>query len=467
MAVSEFDLVVIGSGPGGYVAAIRASQLGLRTCVVEADELGGVCLNWGCIPTKALLHVATLKEQIEDAGALGLDIGGPLKVDMSRVMAHSRKVAATLNGGVTGLLRKNKVTVKMGRACFRDAEHLEITPKAGKTTDVVKAKNIIIATGARPRVLKDFPVDNQRIWDYKGALASRELPESLLVLGAGAIGLEFANFYAALGTRVTVVEQQDQILPSEDVEISQELAQRLGERGITILTGSRARLVTGSGQQHEVIISGADGEQSLSFEKILVSVGVAGNIEAMGLENTRVRTADGFVVTDDNGLTGQPGVYAIGDVAGPPMLAHKASHEGIRCAEYIAGHVSEEPRTHDIPACVYTRPQVARIGLTEQQARDQGRDIAVGRFPFLANGKAVAITATEGFIKTIFDKKTGQLLGAHLIGPDVTELLHGLTMAQQLEATEETLMNHMFAHPTLSEALGESAMAAYRRALHI
>lgn len=282
-----------------------------------------------------------------------------------------------------------------------------------------------------------------------------------------AIGLEFANFYAALGTRVTVVEQQDQILPSEDVEISQELAQRLGERGITILTGSRARLVTSSGQQHEVIISGADGEQSLSFEKILVSVGVAGNIEAMGLENTRVRTAGGFVVTDDNGLTGQPGVYAIGDVAGPPMLAHKASHEGIRCAEYIAGHVSEEPRTHDIPACVYTRPQVARIGLTEQQARDQGRDIAVGRFPFLANGKAVAITATEGFIKTIFDKKTGQLLGAHLIGPDVTELLHGLTMAQQLEATEETLMNHMFAHPTLSEALGESAMAAYRRALHI
>lgn len=458
MNKDQFDLVVIGSGPGGYVAAIRASQLGMRTCVVEQSELGGICLNWGCIPTKALLHVSTLMDQLKAAQDVGLHIPDGSYVDLPKAVDHSRTVANTLSQGVTSLLRKNKVTVKVGKARLVGAERIEVTSEHGVQT--VDASRVIVATGARPRTIDGFPVDNQQIWDYKGALRPAQRPESLLILGAGAIGIEFACFYAALGTRVTVVEQQDRVLPSEDDEISDTLTKSLRDRGITVHTASRVQLTKQTKNHVAVRISDNDSEQTAHFEKVLVCAGVVGNIEDIGLEHTRIVTENGFIHVNEHGETAQAGVYAIGDVSGPPMLAHKASHEAIRCVEHIAGHRNDESLRHDIPSCIYSEPQVARIGLTEQQCRAEGREVRIGRFPFYANGKAVATTATDGFIKTIFDARTGQLVGAHLIGPNVTELIQGLTMAQQLEATEETLMSHMFAHPTLSEALGESVMAA-------
>lgn len=466
MSDSRFDLVVIGSGPGGYVAAIRASQLGLKTCIVEERELGGVCLNWGCIPTKALLNVSELLGQIRTAHRLGIRVPDGTSVDLEKVIEHSRAVAGTLSQGVTSLLSKNKVVVKPGRARFLDSQRIQVQAKDG-TAEQLQAKNIIVATGARPRTLNDFVVDNRQIWDYKGALRPDDLPKSLLILGAGAIGVEFACFYSALGTDVTVVEMQERVLPSEDADISAALLKSFTERGIKVVTGTSAKLLKQTKKHVEVEMTSQDKQRAAKFEKVLVCAGVVGNIDDIGLEYTQVKTANGFVIVDENGQSSQAGVFAIGDVAGAPMLAHKASHEAIRCVEHLAGHPSEEIRNHDIPSCVYSEPQVARIGLTEEQARKARTEVVVGRFPFQANGKAVATVATEGFVKTIFDKQSGQLLGAHLIGPNVTELLHGLTMAQQLEATEETLMTHMFAHPTLSEALGESAMAAYKRALHI
>lgn len=466
MAEARFDLVVIGSGPGGYVAAIRASQLGLRTCVIEQSELGGVCLNWGCIPTKALLHLSSLVTQMQTAHLMGLQIPDGTFVDIPKAVKHSRTIANTLSQGVTSLLRKNKVTVKSGRARILGAERVEIE-SAQHGAQVLESSKIIIATGARPRVLEGFPVDNEQVWDYKGALRLAELPESLLVLGAGAIGVEFACFFSALGTDVTLVEQQDRVLPSEDEEVSEALTKIFRERGINVYTNSYSELVGQTKRQLTARISNKEGEQKKTFEKVLVCAGVVGNIEDIGIENTCIATANGFITADQYGQTAQAGVYAIGDVSGPPMLAHKASHEAIRCVEHIAGYMGDEVMGHDIPSCIYSDPQVASIGLTETQSLAEGREVLIGRFPFHANGKAVATTATQGFVKTIFDKQTGQLIGAHMIGPNVTELVHGLTIAQQLEATEETLMSHMFAHPTLSEALGESVMAAYKRALHI
>jgi len=460
-----FDVVVIGGGPGGYVAALRAAQLNLRTALVERENLGGICLNWGCIPTKALLHAADTLRRIRHAGVLGISVSEP-QVDFGKLMARSRQVSQRLNRGVAHLLKKAGVSVFMGAARLNGARQVSVTDPQGATQQL-HAKNIIVATGARAGELPILPFDGKRVWSYRDALSATEAPKSLAVIGAGAIGMEFASFYAALGAKVTVVEVAPRVLPAGDEDVSGFVQQAMSRDGIAFLTN--ARLVSASVNASGVELSVEQGEDRHQFsaERVLVAVGLTGNTDGLGLEGTRVVVERGIIQTTAWGQTAEPGIYAIGDVTGAPMLAHKASHEGIECVEYIAGRRSGEQQCVTIPACVYSYPQSASVGMTEAQARARGGRIRVGKFPLEGNGKAIAIDEASGFIKTVFDEGTGELLGAHLVGPEATELIHGFTLARSLEATEAELMETVFPHPTLSEAMHEAVLAAYGRALHI
>lgn len=454
------DLIVIGGGPAGYVAAIRAAQLGMAVTLVERDALGGICLNWGCIPTKTLLHAAEVLSALQAGDQLGIVLAQAPRVDLPRMVGHSRAVAERLRKGVEYLLKKHEVRVLRGQAGLAGGGR--VTVDGGQP---LRANAILVATGARPRELAELPVDGERIWNYRHALTPRALPASLLVVGAGAIGMEFASFYAALGSQVTVVESRESVLPGEDAEVSRFVAEAYARRGIAVQVSTTARLLGLGGSGARLALRSGGQEQARDFDRVLVCAGVQGNTEDLGLEQTAARREQGCIVVDALGRSHEPGLYAAGDVCGAPMLAHKASHQALRCVEHLAGlPVDETPLL--VPACTYCDPQVASMGLTEAAAKAQGRQVVVGRFPFQGNGRALALGKPEGFVKTVFDAASGELLGAHLAGADVTELIQGLTLARQLEATDEDLVRHVFPHPTLSEAIGESALAALGRAIH-
>jgi dihydrolipoamide dehydrogenase len=462
----SFDLLVIGGGPGGYVAALRGAQLKLRTALVEREHLGGICLNWGCIPTKSLLHTADTLRRIRHAGELGLGVGEPV-IDFARVMQRSREVAQRLNRGVAHLLEKAGVTVFNGHAAFSADRAVEVRGTDG-ARQRLSAKHTLLATGAHARSLPALPFDGQRVWGYRDALAATERPRSLLVIGAGAIGMEFASFYATLGTQVTLVEAQPRVLPGGDTDVSAFVARAFERDGIVVRTGATLERARVAADAVHVTLNAAGGTETLATERVLVAVGLAGNTDRLGLEHTRVRVERGRVVTDGWGATDEPGVHAIGDLVGAPMLAHKASHQGVACAERIAGQHEGEAAPHPlIPACVYSHPQSASVGLTEGEARQRGITPRIGRFPLEANGKAIAIGEAAGFVKTLFDAASGALVGAHIVGPEATELIHGFTLAATLESTEAELMQTVFPHPTLSEAMHESVLSAFGRALHI
>lgn len=465
MSEQQFDVLVVGGGPGGYVAAIRAAQLGMRTALVEREHLGGTCLNWGCIPTKALLHSANAYRQLKGMAALGIRIGD-VSVDLQQIVERSRAVARQLNQGVEHLLKKNKVKVWSGVARLDKPGSVVVEGATGEI--VLHAKHIILATGARPRELPGIAVDGIDIWNYRHALTPQQLPASLLVVGAGAIGMEFACFYAALGSKVTVVETQERILPVEDDDISAFMRHACEAQGIAFRTGSVVAGIDKTAAGMQSTLHTPQGSDTIVTDKVLVSIGVVGNTSGLGLEGTRVAIDKGSVLTDCWGQTGEPGIYAIGDLAGAPWLAHKASHEGVLCVEKIAGldnlHAIDRLA---VPACTYGFPQVASIGLTERAARERGHAVRVGRFPFAANGKAIVMAEAEGLVKTIFERDTGELLGAHLVGPEVSELIHGFALAKTLESTEVELLQTIFPHPSLSEALHESVLSAHDRALHI
>lgn len=464
MKQEEFDITVVGGGPGGYVAAIRAAQLGLRVALVEKEHLGGICLNWGCIPTKALLRSAEIFEHFKHAAEFGLTVQGA-SFDLAKVVARSRGVAAQLNGGVKHLLKKNKVQVFDGHARLAGPGRLHVEQK-GQSVEI-RSPHIILATGARARALAPVEPDGKLIWSYKEAMTPERMPRSLLVVGSGAIGIEFASFYRALGAEVTVVEVRERILPVEDAEISA-LARKSFERdGIKILTSATVTAIEKNADSVRATIQVGGAKQELTVDRVIAAVGIVGNVENLGLEGTGVQVENTHIVTDEWCRTGEPGVYAIGDVAGAPWLAHKASHEGILCVERIAGldglHPLDKSR---IPGCTYSRPQVASIGLSEEKAKERGHPVKVGRFPFVGNGKAIALGEPEGLIKTIFDARTGELLGAHMIGAEVTELIQGYSIGKTLETTEAELMHTIFPHPTLSEMLHEATLSAYGRAIH-
>jgi dihydrolipoamide dehydrogenase len=470
--VQSFDIIVIGSGPGGYVAAIRAAQLGLRTAVVERDYLGGICLNWGCIPTKALLRSSEVFNYLQHAGDYGLS-AEKVGFDPGAIVKRSRGVAKRLSDGVGFLLKKNKVAVIWGEAAI-DAPG-KITVKASRTEapkgalgpGSYQAKHIVIATGARPRELPGLEPDRKLMWTYFEAMAPDCMPKSLLVVGSGAIGIEFASFYRTLGAEVTVVEILPQILPVEDAEIAAFARKAFEKQGMKILTGTKVTKLDKAADSVTATIDDGKTTQTAAFDRVIFAVGVVGNIESLGLERLGVETERGIVVSDGLGRTNLPGIYAIGDVAGAPMLAHKASHEGVVCVEAIKGLHSHPIDKRKIPGCTYCQPQIASVGLTEAAAKEKGYGIKVGRFPFIGNGKAIALGEDQGLVKTVFDAKTGQLLGAHMVGAEVTELIQGFVVAMQLETTEEDLMHTVFPHPTLSEMMHESVLAAYGRALHI
>lgn len=463
--MDTFDLIVIGAGPGGYVAAIRAAQLGLKTAIVEKEHLGGICLNWGCIPTKALLRSAEVYHLVQHANEYGINVSN-ISFDLKKIVERSRKVSSQLAQGVKHLLKKNKVTVFDGFATLNGSKNVVVKNVDGKTANLT-AKNIIIATGARPRVLPGLEADGKYIWTYKEAMIPETLPKKLLVVGSGAIGSEFASFYNAFGSDVTIVEVMDQILPQEDDEISQRARKAFEVKGIKILTNTTVQSLKVLNNKVETILKTAEGEQKSTFDKVITAVGVVGNIESIGLETTKIKTEHSRIVTNEFCETNEPGIYAIGDVVAGPWLAHKASHEGILCAEKIAGKKPHIVNKLNIPGCTYTSPQIASIGLTEKKAKDLGYELNIGRFSALGNGKSIALGEMDGFIKTIFDKKTGELLGAHLIGPEVTEMIQGFGIAKTLETTETELMHTIFAHPTLSEMIHESVLDAYGRAIHL
>jgi len=458
--MTKFDLVVIGAGPGGYVAAIRASQLGLSTALIEKEHLGGVCLNWGCIPTKALLRTAEIKTLIQHAADYGLKVG-PVTVDLKAVVDRSRKISSQLVGGIKHLLKKNKVTVLEGHALLKGGGKIAID-----STDApqeISASHIILATGASARSLPGIEADGKLIWTARHAMTPETLPKSLLIVGSGAIGIEFASFYRTLGSDVTVVELQNRILPQEDEEISTTAQKAFEKQGIKFLLGASVEKITKEKDAVKVTLQGKD----QTFDRIILAVGIVGNTANLGLEKTKVKIDRGQITVNEWSETDEPGVYAIGDVTGPPWLAHKASHEGIICVEKIAGVPNIHPlNIRNIPGCTYSLPQIASIGLTEAQAKAAGHELKVGRFPYKANGKALALGETEGLIKTIFDAKTGALLGAHMIGAEVTELIQGFGIAKTLETTEAELMHSIFPHPTLSEMMHESVLDAYGRAIH-
>ncbi len=477
----SYDVIVIGGGPGGYVAAIRAAQLGFKTAVAEREHLGGICLNWGCIPTKALLRSAEIYHYMEHAKDYGLS-AEKVGFDAAAVVKRSRGVSGQLNGGVTHLMKKNKIDVLWGEATIAKPGEIKISkpskpavepahpaPKGVKGEGTYQAKHIIIATGARPRVLPGIEPDGKLIWTYFEAMVPEKMPKSLLVIGSGAIGIEFASFYRTMGVEVTVVEVLPQILPVEDEEIAKHAQKRFEKAGIKIMTGAKVTGVKKGADNVTATVEAADGKtQEITVDRLISAAGVVGNIENLGLEALGVKTDRGCIVTDGYGRTNVAGIYAIGDVAGPPMLAHKAEHEGVVCIEAIKGLNDVHPLDKSkIPGCTYCHPQVASVGMTEKRAREAGHKVKVGRFPFIGNGKAIALGEAEGMVKTIFDEKTGQLLGAHMIGAEVTELIQGYVVAMTLETTEAELMHTVFPHPTLSEMMHESVLDAYGRVIHM
>jgi dihydrolipoamide dehydrogenase len=469
LADSKFDLIIVGGGPGGYVAAIRAAQLGLKTVVVEAQHLGGICLNWGCIPTKALLRSAEIYNYIQHADAFGLKVTGA-SFDLQKIVERSRAVSKQLNQGVGYLLKKNKVEVidGWGKLAGGAAGARKLTvEKDGKKVADLEAKNIILATGARARQLPGLEADGKLIWTYREAMVPDVMPKSLLVVDSGAIGIEFASFYRTLGAEVTVVEVLDRVLPVEDEEISAFAHKAFEKQGMTIHTGANVTaLKTGKNNVTATIEAGGKTSE-LTVDRVIMAVGIVGNVEDIGLEGTKVKVDRAHVVIDEWGATGEPGVWAIGDLVGPPWLAHKAEHEGVICVEKIAGVKGIHPLdTSRIPGCTYCMPQVASIGVSEAAAKEQGRKVRIGRFPFQGNGKAIALGEPEGLVKTVFDADTGELLGAHMIGAEVTELIQGFGIAKTLETTEQELMHAVFPHPTLSEMMHESVLDAYDRVIH-
>jgi dihydrolipoamide dehydrogenase len=465
-----FDVVVIGAGPGGYVAAIRASQLGLATAIVERENLGGICLNWGCIPTKALLKTGEIYDTLGHLDAYGLS-ASDRAYDFSKVIARSRAIAKQLSGGVAFLMRKHKIAVLDGTARLEKgdpAPSVVVTLKDGGER-TLSAKSVILATGARARTFPDIGLapDGERVWTYREAMIPAECPKSLLVVGSGAIGIEFASFYRALGAEVTVVEALPRILPVEDEEVSAAAQKAFEKRKIAFRVGAKVTRLAKTAKGVALELEAAEGKpERLEAERAIVAVGIAANVEDMGLEALGLRLDRGHVVVDERLATNVKGLYAIGDVAGPPWLAHKAMHEGVHCAEAIAGFASPKLKA-PIPGCTYSTPQIASVGLTEVQAKAGGREVKVGRFPFRANGKAIAAGETEGFVKTVFDAATGALIGAHMIGGEVTEMIQGFALAMTMEATEEDLFATVFPHPTMSEAMHEASLDAYGRVLHI
>jgi dihydrolipoamide dehydrogenase len=459
-----FDLIVIGGGPGGYVAAIRAAQLGMTAAVVEREHLGGICLNWGCIPTKALLRAAELRHSIDEMKDFGITISGEISIDLPAVVKRARKVAGRLSMGVRHLLKKNKVPVFEAEAKLgaKQGNQRIVTLSSGES---LAAKHVIIATGARARSLPGIEVDGKTILTYREAMVPETMPRSLLIIGSGAIGSEFASFYHDMGVEVTLIEAMDRILPVEDEEISAFVQKAFTKRGINILTGVKMASLKSDGK---TVTASFDGDQAaVTADRAILAVGITGNSENLGLEDTAVKVDRGHIVTNEWAATDEPGVYAIGDVTGPPWLAHKASHEGILCVEKIAGLKDAHPiGTGAVPGCTYCRPQVASVGMTEAAAKAAGLKVKIGRFPFAGNGKAIALGDDQGMIKTIFDEKTGELLGAHMVGPEVTELIQGYAIARTLEATEAELIQTIFPHPTLSEAMHESVLDAFDRAIH-
>jgi dihydrolipoamide dehydrogenase len=463
MADTSFDVVVIGGGPGGYVAAIRAAQLGLKTAVVEREHLGGICLNWGCIPTKALLRSSEVSHILHELDSFGFSADN-ISFDIARVVERSRNVAKRLSQGVRGLLRKNKVAILDGAGKLAGPGKVAVE-KDGKT-DTLTAKHIILATGARARSLPGLEPDGDLVWTYKEAMVPKTMPKSLLVVGSGAIGMEFASFYYDMGAEVTVVEVMERILPVEDADISDAAQKAFEKQGIAIHTGATVKaLKKGKGQVTASVEAGGK-SQEITAERVILAVGIVGNVENIGLEGTKVKVDRTHIEVNQWLETGEPGVYAIGDVVGPPWLAHKASHEGVICVEHIAGVETHPLDVTNIPGCTYCRPQIASVGLTEAKAKEQGHEVKVGKFPFLANGKAIALGDDTGFIKTVFDARTGELLGAHMIGPEVTEMIQGYAVARTLETTEAELMHTVFPHPTLSEAMHESVLDAFGRVIH-
>ncbi|MDP5215969.1 dihydrolipoyl dehydrogenase [Ruegeria sp. 2205SS24-7] len=464
MAAQSFDLIVIGSGPGGYVAAIRAAQLGLKTCVVEREHLGGICLNWGCIPTKALLRTSEVFHLMERAKEFGLS-AGKVGFDLDAVVQRSRGVAKQLSGGVGHLLKKNKVTVIMGEASIPAKGKVAV--KTDKGSEELTAKNIIVATGARARELPGLEADGDLVWTYKHALLPPRMPKKLLVIGSGAIGIEFASFYNTLGADTTVVEVMDRVLPVEDAEISAFAKKAFEKQSMKIMEKSMVKQLDRAKGKVTAHIEAGGKVTKHEFDTVISAVGIVGNVEGLGLEALGVRIDRTHVITDEFCRTGVDGVYAIGDIAGAPWLAHKASHEGVMVAELIAGKHAHPVKPESIAGCTYCQPQVASVGYSEAKAKELGYEIKVGRFPFIGNGKAIALGEPSGLIKTVFDAKTGELLGAHMVGAEVTELIQGYVVGRQLETTEEDLMQTVFPHPTLSEMMHESVLDAYGKVIHM
>lgn len=468
---ANYDVIVLGSGPGGYVAAIRCAQLGLKTAIVERENLGGICLNWGCIPTKAMLRSAEIFHYMSHAGDYGLKVAGEIEADLAAIVKRSRGVAKQLNQGVAHLMKKNKITVHMGEGTLTGANSLSVKGEQGE--EQLTAKHIIVATGARARDLPFAKADGKRVWTYRHAMTPAELPEKLLVIGSGAIGIEFASFYNDLGSEVTVVEMLDRIVPVEDADISTFLEKSLKKQGITIMTGAGVEAIQVSDKGVSATIKDKAGKSAKSdFTHVIVAVGIVPNTENIGLEGL-AEMERGFIQIDPYGRTQSKGLWAIGDCTPGPWLAHKASHEGVTCAEAIAqelGNTEVHPHPlnrNNIPGCTYCHPQIASVGMTEARAKEAGYEVRVGNFPFIGNGKAIALGEVEGLVKTVFDAKTGELLGAHMIGAEVTELIQGYTVGKTLETTEAELMQTVFPHPTLSEMMHESVLSAYGRALHI
>jgi dihydrolipoamide dehydrogenase len=466
VADNSFDIIILGGGPGGYVAAIRAAQLGMKTACVEREHLGGICLNWGCIPTKALLRSSEINHLLHHLDAYGFS-AKDVAYDAKKVVERSRKVAKQLSNGVGFLLKKHKVTVIDGEGKLAGKGRLAVS-KGGKPVGEFTAKHIVIATGARARSLPGLEPDGKLVWTYKEAMIPEAMPKSLLVVGSGAIGIEFASFYRDMGAEVTVVEVLDRVLPAEDDEISAFARKAFEKQGMKIHTGTTVKTLKKNGGDVTATLGIGDKTAEVTAERVVLAVGITGNVENIGLEQTKVRVEKSHIVVDEWMQTGEPGLYAVGDVVGPPWLAHKAMHEGVLCVERIAGVNTAHPLdVTKIPGCTYCRPQVASVGLTERKAKESGREVRVGRFPFIGNGKAIAMGEPDGLVKTVFDAKTGELLGAHMIGAEVTELIQGYTIARTLEATEQELMATVFPHPTLSETMHESVLDAYGRALHI
>lgn len=465
MTETSFNVIVVGGGPGGYVAAIRAAQLGLKTALVEANHLGGICLNWGCIPTKALLRSAEMYNNIKHAEQFGISVKD-VSFDFDKIVARSRGVASQLSGGIKHLMKKNKITVFDGYGTLAGGSRLDVALTAGGNTQLT-GNHIILATGARARVLPGLEPDGQVVWTYKEAMTPKSLPKTLLVVGSGAIGSEFASFYQTMGCQVTLVEVMDRIVPVEDAEVSAHVQKQFEKQGMKVLTKATVKALDKAADNVTATIEINGVAEKHTFDRAIMAVGIVGNVENLGLEKTKVQVERGQIITDGYGRTAELGVYAIGDVAGAPWLAHKASHEGIICVEKLAGLPNVHPmKKENIPGCTYCNPQIASVGLTEAKAREAGYEVKVGRFPFMANGKAIAMGETDGFVKTVFNAQTGELLGAHMVGAEVTEMIQGYVVAKTNELTEAELMHTVFAHPTMSEMMHEAVLDAYGKAVH-